>query len=126
MPRGGECGHPRCYGEPCKQLTPEELAWSAEDLALAEQLASEGWQPESNKARHVRRVKHAPANPIDLIAEAWRDTAIGVALLRQYGSARASILCRLGPQNADAEERTLSVKQYRALKAVLAKRRLDG
>jgi len=32
MPRDDACNHPNCYGEPCKQLTNEELQPTEHDI----------------------------------------------------------------------------------------------
>ena len=69
MPRNGSCNHRRCYGEPCKQLTAEELAIRPQDHEIAQLLIEQGWYQMSGRFRHLARF---PPGTTDIV-QLWID-----------------------------------------------------
>ena len=120
MPRGGSCDHPNCDYGPCKQLTDEELEPTPEDRALAETLWAEGWHPVSNKYRSILRWKEKPPSPEEVVAKELHNTYWGRKAMGVY---KMDVLSEWGVRMAPREmreERTLTMRQYRAFKQFLA------
>lgn len=131
MPRNDKCTHPRCDGGPCKALTDEELTPTTEDHELAERLLAEGWIQVSSKGRILRRWKPpGPPPPIvfltpEILATRWGELA-AAAISRHVTSYsglhqehdrlyQEGVPC--GVPNPLVEERTLTMREFKAYKA---------
>lgn len=91
------------------QLTPEELEPTPEDHALGAQLVAEGWKSVSNKYRTIRRWTEQPPSSDDM-------RAVLVERFGKWAPHYVSTPClRIPPPNT-TEERTLTVRQYRAFR----------
>lgn len=132
MPRNDKCNHHSCYGGPCKALTDEELTPTDEDRAFAQQLHDEGWIQVSSRYRVVRRwTPPGPPAAMDMIAPEFRDTRWGklaAAVIQRHvlswnglHQEHASLYAEgipCGVPNPLVEERTLTMREFKAYKAI--------
>ena len=117
-PRGGACDHPNCCGQPCKQLTDEELEPTPEDTLLAMELINGGWMSVSTKHRRLAKLK--PSWPLaeELIRPEMADTKAGGQLAELWHWNRLHMLRRFasGKDSEYVEVKELTLKQFRAFK----------
>ena len=112
MPRDNDCNHRNCYGEPCKQLTDEELAPGVDDFAFAAEAIKDGWLQVSHAFRTLARLPASFPTAADMIRPEKLKTEHGRELAQRWDQYRLwSYRC-----NNDTEKLTLTVKQFRAFK----------
>jgi hypothetical protein len=116
-PEPRTCHHRACQPGPCRSLTPEQLAITDDDYAVARELVDGGFKSVSTKYRIVRRWKRAlPRDLIDMILPEWRNHPVAVQLRdrMKYGG---DIYLRVDRgQMSHVDERVLTLNQFRAFK----------
>jgi hypothetical protein len=115
MPRNVPCYHKACGYGSCKQLTEEELTPELADTETAQRLIAEGWITTSNKYRHARRWKVPPPTLEDIVRPEYHGTYFAERLRRFFDMNDLEL--RVAPSDM-VEERTLSVRELRAYKAI--------
>lgn len=111
MPRHDECSHKNCDGEPCKQLTDEELEPGEDDLRYAGELICNGWRSVSNKYRTVANLPEDFPQAEQMIAPEMLNTHHGRELAKSWNYHRKKAL-----RTNEAITEDLTVKQWRAFK----------
>jgi hypothetical protein len=108
------CNHERCQPGPCKALRPEDIPPFEEDFAVARELIAQGFRSTSNKYRHVRRLKRRVASFHEVVRPEFHDHPVMGYIADRWGMWESQVL-RCGSLD-DVEEKTLTVRQYRAFK----------
>jgi hypothetical protein len=111
MPRHYNCSHKRCGGEPCRQLTDEELEPGDEDLLFVSNLIFNGWRSTSNKFRTVSNLPDDFPSPAEMVDAKMLGTRHGHDIMRLWGEHMLSAL-----RTNAAINKTLTVKQWKAFK----------
>lgn len=109
-----DCDHPRCDGGPCRQLTPEELEPTPEEALAARELVLDGWVSTSNKYRHIRRWKLPPPHHTEVTRTLLLNPALAPWAETLPGKFWSPCI-RTAPREL-YEERTLSVRMFRAFR----------
>lgn len=115
MPRNNNCNHPNCDSGPCKMLTPQELEPTAEDRALAEVLVAEGWTQVSSKFRMIKKWKTPPPLIEEMIKDQYRGSWWANRMADRLKFMYDDLELRCAPADM-CEERTLSVREFKAYK----------
>lgn len=114
MPRNNSCNHRSCHGQPCKQLTDEELTPTAEDIATAAELISEGWLSVSSRYRTIAKASDKMPTAEDLIQPSMLNTKFGGRLAELWHRERLNML-RTASKNF-VMKKELSVREWAAFK----------
>lgn len=98
----------------CGKLDDDELEPTDEDLKYAKELIDQGWQSTSNRYRNVARFIEPIPDIRDMVSAEVLATYHGRRLADAWKRAWHSSDLRLGGEGV--EQRTLTVKQFRAFK----------
>jgi hypothetical protein len=104
---------------PHEALKPEEVEPGPKELELAKQLLAEGWLSVSTKRRRVARLTDKWLTAEKMIIPEVLDTELGQVMQQLWRWEGRRILRRVASGRRDEqyiEERTLTVKQFRAFK----------
>ncbi len=115
MPRGDACNHIKCYGEPCRMLTDEELTPTPEDLSFGQHLVACNWLSISTKYRTVARWKILPPCGDDMVTDYTRDTPHGQRLIKMWDHHNHFRDLRICGDDL-VEKRVLTVREWAAFK----------
>lgn len=117
-----QCNHKRCDGAPCKALPPEALEYDDETKAYAEQLVADGWKSVSSKHRRIARMLSTWPSFDELVKDEYKGTAPAEELRGLWERHERWCLRVLQSrplkesEPAYIEEKTLTLKQFRAFK----------